>query len=100
MYCTHVYKTHKNHKIKNAFAYKKKEKRSWKMALPPDESLISKDGPALICVHCNAYYIIFPMQFICLCLYIHVAVVPGYHRIPEHPTRYILPAAGTHNKTD
>ena len=31
--------------------YKKKEKLSWKMALPPDESLSSKDGTVLICVH-------------------------------------------------
>ena len=34
--------------------YKKKEKLSWKIALPPDESLTSKDGTVLICIHCIA----------------------------------------------
>ena len=29
-------------------------KLSWKIALPPDESLTSKDGTVLICVHCIA----------------------------------------------
>ena len=40
--------------IKKIIKYKKKEKLSWKMALPPDESLTSKDGTVLICVHCIA----------------------------------------------
>ena len=43
-------KIQKNHNIN----YKKKEKLSWKIALPPDESLTSKDGTVLICVHCIA----------------------------------------------
>ena len=31
-------------KSKKIIKYKKKEKLSWKMALPPNESLTSKDG--------------------------------------------------------
>ena len=35
--------------IKKIIKYKKKEKLSWKMPLPPDESLTSKDENVLIC---------------------------------------------------
>ena len=41
-------------KSKKIIKYKKEEKLSWEMALPPDESLTSKEGTALICVHCIA----------------------------------------------
>ncbi len=44
-------KIRKNHKIN----YKKKEKLSWKMALPPDESLTSKDGSVLINIVLQAH---------------------------------------------
>ena len=40
--------------IQKIIKYKKKEKLSWKMALPPDESLTSKDGTVLIWVQCIA----------------------------------------------
>ena len=40
--------------IQKIIKYKKKEKLSWKIALPPDESLTSKDGTVLICVQCIA----------------------------------------------
>ena len=38
-------------KSKKIIKYKKKEKVSWKMPLPPDESLTCKEGTILICVH-------------------------------------------------
>ena len=34
-------------KSKKIIKYKKEEKLSWEMALPPDESLTSKEGTAL-----------------------------------------------------
>ena len=42
------------YKKEKIIKYKKKGKLSWKMALPPDESLTSKDGTILICAYCIA----------------------------------------------
>ena len=45
--CTGLYK--------KIIKYKKKEKVSWKKALPPDESLTSKDGTVLINIVLQAH---------------------------------------------
>ena len=54
---------------KKIIKYKKKEILSWKMALPPDESLTSKDGTVLICVHCIAG----------TCVHEHITPLLGEH---------------------
>ena len=56
-------------KSKKIITYKKKEKLSWKMALPPDESLNCKGGTVLICV-----------QYIAgTCVHEHISPLLGEH---------------------
>ena len=40
---------------KQIIKYKTKEKLSWKMALPPEESLTSKDGTVLSVLQAHVY---------------------------------------------
>ena len=42
-------------KSKKIIKYKKKEKLSWKMALPPKESLTSKDGTVFSVLQAHVY---------------------------------------------
>ncbi len=42
-------------KSKKIIKYKKKEKLSWKMALPPNESLTSKDGTVFSVLQAHVY---------------------------------------------